>query len=214
LSEKKNEEKQMLTLGGTAMYASRSTTRDAWWRIAAVVAVILIFSSGAGGQKKQKDKPVDTSPMPTIPGPVAGQIDTNIGEMLGAFQVGNVEAMHKYYAENATFVRGAFEPPMVGWQNYAAQYEKQRAAFQGIQLIRRNTYIFNVGDVAWASYQWEFLSGYNGKAFTARGQTTLVFNKVGDNWLIVHNHTSEICDPKQAPQQQPAQNPPAPSPPK
>lgn len=199
------------------MIRLRGTAR---WRIAAIVAVILMLSSGAWGQKKQKDKkPVDTSPMPTIPGPVSSQIDTNIGEMLGAFQVGNIEAMHKYYADNATFVRGAFEAPMVGWQNYAAQYDKQRAAFQGMQLIRRNTYIFNVGDVAWASYQWEFLSGYNGKPFSARGQTTLVFNKVGENWLIVHNHTSEICDcaasaKQQAAQQQPAQNPPAPAPPK
>jgi ketosteroid isomerase-like protein len=205
----KDEEKKMIRVGGTAGS-----------RVVAILAVVLMLSSGAWGQKKQKDKkPVDTSPMPNIPGPVASQIDTAIGEMLGAFQVGNIEAMHKYYADNATFVRGTFEAPVVGWQNYAALYDKQRAAFQGMQLIRRNTYIFNSGDVAWASYQWEFLSGYNGKPFSARGQTTLVFNKVGDNWLIVHNHTSEICNaaaPSQphAPQQQPAQNPPASAPPR
>jgi ketosteroid isomerase-like protein len=199
----------MIRLGGTAR-----------GRIAAIVAVILMLSSGAWGQKKQKDKkPVDTSPMPTIPGPISAQIDTDIGEMLGAFQVGNIEAMHKYYADNATFVRGTFEAPVVGWQNYAALYDKQRSAFQGMQLIRRNTFIFNVGDVAWASYQWEFLSGYNGKPFSARGQTTLVFNKVGEHWLIVHNHTSEICDAassskQQPPLQQPTQNPPASAPPK
>ena len=33
----------------------------------------------------------------------------------------------------------------------------------------------------------------NGKPFSARGQTTLMLNKVGDNWLIVHNHTAQIC---------------------
>lgn len=210
----------MIRLRGTAMRASRTAERAAWGRVAAIVGVILMLSSGAWGQKKPKDKkPVDTSPMPTVLGPVASQIDTDIGEMLGAFQVGNIEAMHKYYADNATFVRGTFEPPVVGWQNYAALYDKERAAFQGMQLIRRNTFIFNVGDVAWASYQWQFLSGYNGKPFIARGQTTLVFNKVGDNWLIVHNHTSEICDAvaasqPQAPQQQPAQKPPVSAPPK
>jgi ketosteroid isomerase-like protein len=118
--------------------------------------------------------------------------------MLGAFEVGNVEAMHKYYADNATFVSGSYEPPVVGWNNYVALYEKQKASFSGMQLIRRNTFIFVHRDVSWASYQWQFDSLFNGRPFMARGQTTLVLSKVGDNWLIVHNHTSEIC-PGQAP---------------
>jgi ketosteroid isomerase-like protein len=129
--------------------------------------------------------------------------------MLGAFQVGNVEAMHKYYADNATFVSGSYEPPVVGWNNYVALYEKQKAAFQGMQLIRRNTFIFVHGDISWTSYQWQFDGMYSGRPFTARGQTTLVLNKVGGNWVIVHNHTSEICPGQAAsappPQQQPQQ---------
>jgi ketosteroid isomerase-like protein len=84
-----------------------------------------------------------------------------------------------------------------------------------MQLIRRNTYIFTHGDVAWATYQWEFASSLNGKPVNARGQTTLVFNRVGDRWLIVHNHTSQLCDTAAAEQApQPPQNPPASGPPK
>lgn len=177
----------------------------------ALLLGIVMLSSGASAQKKKKDKnpPVDTSPMPAMPMPLDEQIDHNIGEMLGAFQAGDVEAMHKYYADNATFVSGAYAPPVVGWQNYAAQYQRERAAFQGMELIRRNTFIFHSGDVAWASYQWEFNSIYNGKPYSAEGQTTLVFVKSGENWLIVHNHTSEICPavPQLRPvNQQPMQN--------
>jgi ketosteroid isomerase-like protein len=131
--------------------------------------------------------------LPAIPNSVSDQIDHDIGEMLGAFQVGNIEAMHKYYADNATFVSGSYEPPVVGWNNYVALYEKQKAGFQGMQLIRRNTFIFVHQDISWASYQWQFDSIFNGRSFTAQGQTTLVLSKVGDNWLIVHNHTSQIC---------------------
>ena len=131
--------------------------------------------------------------------PDSQMIDHDIGEMLGAFQVGNVEAMHKYYADNATFVRGTYDPPLIGWANYVKMYQQQRAAFPGMQLIRRNTSIFVHADVSWVSYQWEFDSTFNGKPFSARGQTTLVLNKVGDNWLIVHNHTSEICPGNAAP---------------
>jgi ketosteroid isomerase-like protein len=193
-------------------------TGVAWARCLAMAAVILMLAPGVWAQKNKKDKPpLEGQPMPALPVPASDEIDHNIGEMLGAFQVGNVEAMHKYYADNAVFVSGAYEPPMVGWQKYVEGYQRQRAAFQGMQLVRRNTVIFVHTDVAWASYQWEFASLYNNTPYTARGQTTLVLNKIGGNWLIVHNHTSQICDvaapaAQPAPQQQPAQNQPASAP--
>ncbi len=165
--------------------------------LACVFAAFLFFIGSSAiwaGQKNKNSKDKDNSgPLPEIPMSVSDQIDHDIGEMLGAFQVGDVEAMHKYYSDNATFVSGVYAPPVVGWKNYVALYEREKAAFPGMQLIRRNTFIFVHGDVSWASYQWEFDSTLNGKPFTARGQTTLVLTKVGDNWLIVHNHTSEIC---------------------
>jgi ketosteroid isomerase-like protein len=183
--------------------------RGAWVRCFAAVMVVLLLSTATWGQKKKKNQPVDTSPMPDMPMPPAEKIDTNIGEMLGAFQAGNIEAMHKYYSDSAVFVRATFEPPVVGWQNYASLVQQQRAAFPGgMEIIRRNTNIFARGDVAWASYTWQFGAQYQGKPYAARGQTTLVFNKVGEDWLIVHNHTSQICDASICGQQQQAQPPP------
>ena len=183
-----------------------SCARNASWeglRLLAGTALILLISSGAWAQKNKNKKP-DTTPIQGIPLPVSDQIDHDIGEMLGAFQVGNVEAMHKYYSDNVTFVSGTYGPPILGWQNYVTGYQQSRTAFQGMQLIRRNTNIFVHGDVAWASYQWEFSSVFNGKPYGIRGQTTLVLNKVGDNWLIVHNHTSQLCEQSVGGQQPPA----------
>jgi ketosteroid isomerase-like protein len=161
-----------------------------------LLAIVAGFVSAPPALAQQKNKKYDDSAsavgLPVPPQPDAQKIDHDIGEMLGAFQVGNVDAMHKYYSDGATFVRGTFEPPLMGWANYVKVYQQQRAAFPGMQLIRRNTSIFVHQDVSWVSYQWEFESTFNGKPFTARGQTTLVLNKVGDNWLIVHNHTSEV----------------------
>jgi len=194
--------------------------RGAWARSMAAVIAILLLSSAASAQKKKKQKepPVDTSPMPAVPVPASDQIDHNIGQMLGAFQAGDIEAMHKYFSDNAVFVRATYEPPVIGWQNYAALMQQQRAAFQGgMGIIRRNTNVFIHGDTAWACYQWQFDSLYQGKPYTARGQTTLVFTKAGEDWLIVHNHTSQICDASICEQMQPQpapQNPPAAAPPK
>lgn len=165
---------------------------------AACLAAILIFAASASASDKQKNKKnnndasTSSQPVPAPPKPDTDQIDQNIGEMLGAFQIGDIDMMHKYYADNVTFVSGDYGPPIVGWQNYATLYEHERSAFQGMQLIRRNTLIVTHGDTAWAMYQWEFDSSLNGQPYQLRGQTTLIFNKVGANWLIVHNHTSGI----------------------
>jgi ketosteroid isomerase-like protein len=195
--------------------------RNAWlWmtRALAGAALVLMVTSGATAQKNKNKKP-DNTPLPSVPLPAADQIDHDIGEMLGAFQAGNIEAMHKYYSDNATFVSGSYQPPIIGWANYVAGYQQQRAAFQGIQLIRRNTDVLVYGDMAVAMYQWEFSSVFNGKPYGIRGQTTLVLKKTADDWQIVHNHTSQLCDsaagpqaitPQQAPASVPAQPQPKP----
>jgi len=175
---------------------------DGRW-MACLLAASLIFAASSGlsaGQnqnnKKTKNAPTGPAPDQTPLGPPlpdTDQIDHDIGEMLAGFQIGNVEMMHKYYSDAVTFVSGDYSPAIKGWANYVPLYQRQRAAFQGMQLIRRNTLIFTRGDFAWATYQWEFDSMLNGQPYSAYGQTTLVFTKVGADWLIVHNHTSEAA---------------------
>ncbi|MHB8484874.1 MAG: YybH family protein [Candidatus Acidiferrales bacterium] len=157
------------------------------------VAILAITFMAAGAQQQKLTKKQKNAPLPEIPQSIPEQIDHAIGEMLGAWQVGDVEAMHKYYADDATWVAGTYDPPIAGWQNYVPKYEQSRKGVTSVQLIRKNTTIFHYGDTAWAAYQWEFQGFVEGKPTTARGQTTLVFVKSGGHWLIVHNHTSQIC---------------------
>ncbi len=166
-------------------------------------ALILAVSPSGAGQKNKKQKNSDASTdsmagaLPDTPQVEANKINQDIGEMLGAFQIGDTQIMHKYYSDDCTFVQSTFDPPIVGWLNYVALYNREKTAFQGIQLIRRNTNIYVHGDVAWASYQWQFDSSWQGQPYITRGQTTLVFTKVNGNWLIVHNHTNEVmAEPK------------------
>jgi ketosteroid isomerase-like protein len=183
--------------------------------LAAVLVLTVSSNSLAGPQNNKKSKikyndQTDPNAPPMPLGSDADQIDRDIGEMLAAFQLGKSDLMHKYYADNVTFVSGTYEPPIVGWQEYLPLYQRQWAAFQGIQMIRRNTIVFPHGDVAWAMYQWEFDAMLNGQSYTTHGQTTLIFNKVGGNWLIVHNHTSEVpTQPAPAQAAAPAQQAPA-----
>jgi ketosteroid isomerase-like protein len=189
----------MMTLGGLA------ERRQFFLRILLVALAFALSAGMCQAQKKNKngqgnnstDTPATTQPQ-VATGPDSEQIDNAIGEVLAGFQLGNTDLMHKHYADSATFVSGAYAPPVLGWQNYLPIYQSQRANFQSVQILRRNTFIFTHGDVAWASYQWQFDGTYNDRPYSAQGQTTLVLNKVGQNWMIVHNHTSQIC-PENAP---------------
>ena len=147
------------TVGGKSECVKfrRDSHRAAASRAFIAAMLILAFSSGAWAQKKKKST---TQMIPrrwqAAARPGSDTIEHDIGEMLGAFQVGDVEAMHKYYSDNVIFVSAGSGPPVIGWKNYVPQYQAQKAAFQGMQLIRRNTLIFVHQDVSWATYQWEF----------------------------------------------------------
>jgi ketosteroid isomerase-like protein len=112
--------------------------------------------------------------------------------MLGAWQIGDADLMHKYYADDMTMISGAWEPPLLGWANYARAYQAQRARMQGSRLDRINTYTKVMGDTAWVAYQWKFAGQVDGQRMDALGHTTLVLQKRDGNWLIVMNHTSAI----------------------
>jgi ketosteroid isomerase-like protein len=173
----------------------------------------LTLASTASAQKKKKKD--DTTPNPATATilPVEQRIDNAIGEMLGAWQLGDVEKLHSHYADDVDVVNGMWAPPVVGWANYVASYQSQRARAQQVRLDRSNTLIrlSPSGDMAWTSYQWEFTAVVDGVPSSAFGHTTLIFEKRNDNWLIVHNHTSVVQAPQAA---SPATPPPAVTPPK
>jgi ketosteroid isomerase-like protein len=118
------------------------------------------------------------------------KIDITISEMLAAWQIGDVELLRKGYADDTMVVSGLYEPPVVGWANYANAYRQQRARMEQVRMERRNSFITLRGNVAWVSYQWEFAAIADGQPSTAQGHTTLILEKRGGRWLIVHNHTS------------------------
>jgi ketosteroid isomerase-like protein len=173
------------------------------WRVERFVGLLLLLAlclasaSTAAAQKKKKNQ--DDS-QPTPPASVAAsapdetKIDFVIGEFLGAWQLGDIEKMHKNIADDVSVVAGTWTPPAVGWTNYLAAYQAQRARMQQVRMDRSNTLIRIVptGQFAWACYQWDFSAVVDGTPMAAEGQTTLVLEKKNENWVIVHNHTSLV----------------------
>ena len=160
-----------------------------------LLALSLAAASPSAAQKKKKDDAQPTPPASVTNAiPDEQKIDNAIGEMLGAWQVGDTERMHKYLADDISVVAGTWTPPAIGWTNYLAAYELQRARVQQVRLDRSNTLIRIApdGTVAWACYQWDFSALVDGSPSAAEGQTTLVLEKRADAWVIVHNHTSLV----------------------
>jgi ketosteroid isomerase-like protein len=165
----------------------------AFFALAICLVIFLSMGLPAAAQKekkKKKDANASNDAHINIPMPDEQQIDYNISEMIGAWQLGDVERLHKAYADDAVFVSGAWAPPVFGWSNYLPLYQEQHARTQQVRLDRVNTFIKVSGPVAWSCYQWDFSGTVDGQPMTTRGQTTLVFEKRNDRWLIVHNHTS------------------------
>lgn len=155
-------------------------------------ALFLSFASPSAAQKdkKKKNDTSSTDNKPVLPMTDQQQIDYLISEMLGAWQVGDIDKLRKDYADDVSLVNGIWGPPVFGWANYLASYEQQRAHMQQVRMDRENTYIRLDGNYAWACYQWDFSAVVDGQPMQARGQTTLVLEKRTDHWVIVHNHTS------------------------
>ena len=178
-----------------AAVARRFAVAIAWVALAAMSAAPLLVAGNSAAQnnKKNDNKQSDTTGiLPAGSMPDAQAIDLVVGQMLGAWQVGEVEMMHKFYADDVVVVSGAWEQPLIGWENYARAYQAQYARMNGGRLDRTNTYAKVLGDDAWVTYQWQFSGQVDGAPTSAVGHTTLVLQKRAGTWVIVLNHTSQV----------------------
>jgi len=180
--------------------ASRSNVTNSRWLLlmAGLLGCLILLSEAPAAAQKQNQKgkqPQDsqsTGIVSPIPPPDSQAIDLLVSQMLGAWQVGDADMMHKYYADDVTVVSGQWEQPIFGWANYARAYQAQRTRTQGDRLERTNTYTKVIGDTAWCTYQWRYTGQVDGASATAFGHTTLVLEKRAGTWLIVLNHTSVV----------------------
>jgi ketosteroid isomerase-like protein len=171
--------------------------------VLAVLALLLLAFAGPAAAQKNKDKKKqqqsdsasDSQNMPAVSDTQA--VDLVIGQSLGYWQIGDVDSLHKYYAEDVVVVTGDWSPPLIGWDNYAKAYQAQRARVTGGRMDRTNTFLKVDGNTAWATYQFYYVTSLNNQVSESRGHTTLILNKRGDRWLIVLNHSS-IVEPTPA----------------
>ena len=157
--------------------------------------VLTAFAEPAAAQKKNKNQPspdAQSESKALLPEPDSQAVDRAVGESLGYWQIGDIDSLHKYYSDDVVVVSGAWEQPVIGWDNFLKSYQAQRAAVTGGRVDRSNTYIKVNGNSAWATYQFVYTAMADNKVIQFHGHTTLVLNKQGDRWVIVLNHSSIV----------------------
>ena len=163
----------------------------------AALALLLLSAAPMLAQKQKNQKDSDKKAAAEVTGigslmtlPDTQAIELMVSQMLAAWQIGDADILHSFYADDVLVVSGAWEPPLQGWQSYLNAYQSQRARTQGVRLERTNSFTKVQGDTAWCTYQWEFNGQVDGALSSAVGHTTLVLQKRAGKWLIVLNHTS------------------------
>lgn len=134
------------------------------------------------------------------------KIEAVVAAVIQAYRSGNYAAMGRYYAPEVTVVPSDYSPPIVGWANVEARYRRAYAKLTGAEMTRENTRIVREGKLAWVVYQWRFAGVMGTATVGTQGHTTLILQKRGRHWVIVHNHTSAVL-PLPAPQPTPAPPP-------
>lgn len=179
--------------------ANRFASRPVCSAVAIFLSAVLLLACAwpsRAEQKKKKNQPASNDTKPILPLNDQQQIEYLISEMIGAWEIGDVDRLHKVYSDDVSVVNGIWAPPVFGWTNYLAAYQAQRARMQKVRMDRTNTYTKINGNFAWSCYQWDFSAVVDGQPSAAKGQTTLILQKLADHWVIVHNHTS-VAPPTQ-----------------
>jgi len=168
------------------------------WRNGVILAIAFLFIAlRSPAQKKNKNSPPPTPDIgeemqAAMHTPDAQAVDQAIGEALGYWQIGDTDSLHKYYADDVVLVSGAWEPPIIGWDNFLKSYRAQRNQVSGARMDRSNTLIKVNGNTAWATFQFVYVAQMESKVAEFRGHTTLFLVKQTNRWVITLNHSSIV----------------------
>ncbi len=152
-----------------------------------VVAVILVLLAGATGVAAQAQKKA-------APAKAAYDFQALMQKISEAWSSTDPSGVAQYYAQGPRHVYYDIAPLKYnGWQEYAEGYKKLMADYSSVKFtLGPDARAHQRGNMAWATATWkgEMVKKNSGAKETIEGRWTAVFEKRGDNWIIVHDHFS------------------------
>ena len=168
------------------------------WLVAAVILIALAGSTGAAAQTEKKATPASAAAKP------AYDFQPLMQKIFKAWSSTDPSGVAPYYAQEPGHVYYDIAPLKYnGWQEYADGYKKIIADYSSVKFILGpDAQARQRGNMAWATATWKGeMVKKDGTKEMIEGRWTAVFEKRGDNWIIVHDHFS-VPLPSPAPPKQ------------
>jgi ketosteroid isomerase-like protein len=115
----------------------------------------------------------------------------------------NITMAEKFYQHNDRMFGFDFNPPAEGFQGWKA-YKRELTAIMSnyskfrvtlgdsrSERLRQRFLVYRNGNVVWTVSTFNIAGTLkNGSPITGSGPNTLIWERVGDRWLIAHEHVS------------------------
>lgn len=167
------------------------------WVVAAVILLLLVGSAGAAAQAEKKTR-ARAAAKP------AYDFQPLMHKIFEAWSSTDPSGVAQYYAQEPEHVYYDIAPLKYnGWQEYAEGYKKIIADYSSVKFILGpDAQAHQHGNMAWTAATWKGeMVKKDGTKETLEGRWTAVFEKRGENWIIVHDHFS-VPLPSPAPSKQ------------
>ena len=116
-----------------------------------------------------------------------------VEKLLAAWATLDVKNPAPFYAQDAGLIFYDIAPlKYSGWADYAAGFQKVSAGWKSMKVsLNPDLQATRYGNIAWATYTATFeVEMKQGPGMKGEARTTDLFEKRGNDWIIIHEHVS------------------------
>lgn len=124
---------------------------------------------------------------------VTDELKALMQKILEAWSTLDASKPAPYYDTAAKHVFYDISPlKYTGWKEYADTCQKMFAGLNSLKFtLGKDVQTHRRGNVAWGTATWQAeVAPKDGKTENLEGRWTVIWEKRGDNWLVVHEHVS------------------------
>ncbi len=108
-----------------------------------------------------------------------------------AIETGDIKTLDKIWSDDESVLIFESGGEDKGWKNYRDHHlAPELKAFKNTKYTVSDVNVKVDGKTAWATFKYALSADYKERKIESNGVGTMIFEKKGDNWLIVHSHTS------------------------
>lgn len=168
-------------------------------KFAFILLIITTLSFTAFAQKKGSNAKTTTTATSTAADEKA--VRTAFEDLLTGIRNSNVDGVTGvYWNSPKTLYYNSNGSVTTGWEQDRKNREARYPRTSNVKLDVRNVNVMMLGSGgAVVACQWKQTQDFDGNPESASGRMTLVFQKIGKDWKVVHLHTSPDNPPATRP---------------